>query len=170
MRLIHIDESAALGLDAGQAAAWRASVEAAVQGYCGDGVSYHCVPLEAVFNAGGDAVGTGGLAGAPAAGAGVQQVQQEQEQQQRRQRERLQALLSAVEDATGREDLVSHLRARLLLHTTAALGCGRLARGDCATSLAAHIVAAAAKGCGYSLPGDVRLMDARCVWVRVCGG
>ena len=64
-------------------------------------------------------------------------------------------------DATGRHDLTCHLRAHLLLRTAAALGCRRVARGDCATALAAHIVAAASKGCGYSLPGDVRLVDAR---------
>lgn len=70
-------------------------------------------------------------------------------------------LAQGVSDATGREDLLRHLRTHALLAAARRLGCGKLARGDCATRLAAHVVAAAAKGCGYGLPGDVHLVDAR---------
>jgi hypothetical protein len=68
----------------------------------------------------------------------------------------------SVPDLTGREDLVAHLRTHRLLAAGRELGCGKVARGDCATRLAAHIMAAASKGCGYGLPGDVQLVDARC--------
>lgn len=70
-------------------------------------------------------------------------------------------LAQGVSDATGREDLLLHLRTHSLLAAARRLGCGKLARGDCATRLAAHVVAAVAKGCGYGLPGDVHLVDAR---------
>jgi hypothetical protein len=157
MHIIHIDESVALGLTPEQAAAARASVAAAAERYCSEaGVQYHCVPLEAIFAAD-DASLTASAAdwaaGAEAAG-GSSPEQQQQAQQ-------LRALLGAVSDGTGRQDLARHLRTQLLLRTAAGLGCGRVARGDCSTTLAAHIVAAAAKGCGYSLPGDIHLVDAR---------
>jgi hypothetical protein len=137
MRIIHVDESAAHALSPEAAAAWRAAVAAAAQPYIGEGVEYHCVPLEASFQ---EEAGSQALAGSVA---------------------RLEALLAAVSDPTGREDLVRHLRSRLLLRTACTLGCARLARGDCASSLAARIVAEASKGCGHSLVGDVRLFDAR---------
>ena len=151
LHLLHIDESAALGLSAEQAVVRAAAVAATASQYCQEaGVQYHSVPLEAVFDAG----SSDGAAAAYLAAADLQRRAE--------QRSRLAALLSAVPDVTGRQDMARHLRIRLLLHSAAALGCGRLARGDCATALATHIVAAAAKGCGYSLPGDVRLVDARC--------
>ena len=172
MHIIHIDESAALGLTPEQAAAARASVAAAAERYCSEaGVQYHCVPLEAIFAAddasltasaagwaaGAEAAEVAAAAAAAAAGAGAGGSSPKQQQQA----QQLRALLGAVSDGTGRQDLARHLRTQLLLRTAAGLGCGRVARGDCSTTLAAHIVAAAAKGCGYSLPGDIHLVDAR---------
>lgn len=153
LHIIHVDESAALGLAPEAAAARAAAVAAAAAPYreaAGEGVRYHSVPLEAVF----DEEGGTSLAAALAGGS-------EDAERRAEQRARLAALLAAVPDHTGRHDLARHLRARLLLRAAAALGCRRLARGDCATALAAHVVAAASKGCGYSLAGDVRLLDAR---------
>ena len=74
---------------------------------------------------------------------------------------RVAAIPQGVQDATGREDLVAALRCHLLLATAGALGCGKLARADCATRLAEHVIAGAAKGRGYGLPGDVHVVDAR---------
>jgi hypothetical protein len=168
MHIIHIDESAALGLTPEQAAAARASVAAAAERYCGEaGVQYHCVPLEAIFaadvNASLTASPANGAAAESAAAAEVAAAagRRSPAQQQGQQEQQLRALLGAVSDGTGRQDLARHLRTQLLLRTAAGLGCGRVARGDCSTTLAAHIVAAAAKGCGYSLPGDIHLVDAR---------
>lgn len=167
MHVIHIDESAAMACiepsqgstdEHAAAGGHSASVAAAAQLYCHEpGVQYHCVPLEAVFDGTPEAA-----AGQDAAGLQEGQDQQQSRELQRRQ---LQHLLAAVSDTTGRQDLVCHLRTHLLLRTAAALGCCRMARGDCSTALAARVVAAAAKGCGYSLAGDVRLVDARCAAV-----
>jgi cytoplasmic tRNA 2-thiolation protein 2 len=84
-----------------------------------------------------------------------------QQQQQQQHMQRLQDLVSAVGDPTGREDLLAHLRDNLLLRAAAALGCNRLLRGDSASRMAVRIVAEAAKGRGYSLPGDIQAMDGR---------
>jgi hypothetical protein len=89
-----------------------------------------------------------------------QQGSVSQQQQQQRQ-QRLQDLVAAVGDPTGREDLLAHLRDNLLLRAAAALGCNRLLRGDSASRIAVKIVAEAAKGRGYSLPGDIQAMDGR---------
>ena len=150
LTVAHVDEGAAHGLApaaaAVAAAAVHAAAEAAVDGSrdgatalaagaaAGAPVRWECVPVEDVFEEEGTAEGR---------------------------RRRLAALLESVGDPTGREDLIAHLRTRLLLRTAERLGCSRIARGDAAGRLAAHVVAAAAKGRGYSLPGDVHLVDAR---------
>ncbi len=164
LHILHIDESTARGLGPEAAAAARASVAAAAAQYVrsvsGTGVSYHCVPLEAVFEKPGSSKETEREAGEAAKSAdplaALAACTSSEQQPQR-----LQSLLGAVRDRTGRSDLARHLRTHLLLLCAAALGCSRVARGDCATTLATHIVAAASKGCGYSLPGDVQLLDAR---------
>lgn len=162
LHIIHVDKSAALGRSPQQAAAWAARVAAAVQPYldpAGGGVQYHRVPLEAAFSSGSGvlAAGDGAVPGAGSGAAGAAGAAPSEGQAE----EQLRALLAAVRDVTGRSDLVRHLRTHVLLRAAAELGCGRLARGDCATALATHIVAAASKGCGYSLPGDVHLLDDR---------
>ncbi|GFR39726.1 hypothetical protein Agub_g207, partial [Astrephomene gubernaculifera] len=73
----------------------------------------------------------------------------------------LRALLQAVPDPTGREDLVRLLRGRLLAGTAGRLGATKLLRADSGTALAARVIADTAKGRGYSLPGDIQLVDAR---------
>ena len=75
--------------------------------------------------------------------------------------------LQVVPDRTGREDLVRHLRTRLLLQAAQAAGCNKLLLGDTGTRVAAQVIAAAAKGRGYALPGDVQWVDAR--WVPWAG-
>jgi hypothetical protein len=75
--------------------------------------------------------------------------------------QRLLELLAAVDDSTGREDLVVHLTEALLLRAAAAAGCSRLLLGDCASRLAVRVIADAAKGRGFSLPADIQLLDAR---------
>lgn len=163
LHVIHIDESAAHGLSPEQQAATTASVAAAAAQYCEGsegGVAYHCLPLESVFDevaAAAPADGTDGTAAGSSASSSSLFAPAPRPDQ----RQRLQSLLASVSDPTGRQDLARHLRGRLLLRAASELGCARLARGDCATTLAAHIVAAASKGCGYSLAGDVRLVDAR---------
>ncbi|KAL4435854.1 hypothetical protein ABPG77_000616 [Micractinium sp. CCAP 211/92] len=165
LHILHIDESTARGLGPEAAAAARASVAAAAAQYVcsgsGTGVSYHCVPLEAVFEeqcnseeAEGREAGEAAKSADPLAALAACTSSEQQ-------RQRLQSLLGAVRDRTGGSDLARHLRTHLLLRCAATLGCSRVARGDCATTLATHIVAAASKGCGYSLPGDVQLLDAR---------
>ncbi|KAG2448454.1 hypothetical protein HYH02_006346 [Chlamydomonas schloesseri] len=74
---------------------------------------------------------------------------------------RLQQLLEAVQDPTGREDLIHHLRRRLLAAAGTAEGATKLLCGDSATALAARVVADTAKGRGFSLPSDIQLLDAR---------
>ncbi|KAI7846117.1 hypothetical protein COHA_000378 [Chlorella ohadii] len=172
LHVIHIDESAALGLSPEQQAAGIASVAAAAAQYCEGsegGVNFHCLPLEAVFDeatpaaAGADGSATAVCSSADGSigSSGLFGAAPRQEQ-----RQRLQSLLASVRDPTGRQDLARHLRTRLLLRAAAELDCARLARGDCATTLAAHIVAAASKGCGYSLAGDVSARELGVVCAR----
>lgn len=66
----------------------------------------------------------------------------------------------AVPDPTGREDLVAHLRVRLLADTARRLGASKLVRGDCATTFAKRIISESAKagcpggaGAGAAAPG-----------------
>ena len=67
----------------------------------------------------------------------------------------------AVEDPTGREDLVEALRDALLVAMAARLGCNRVARGDCASLAAARTIAVSAKGAGFALPASIQHCDAR---------
>jgi hypothetical protein len=53
--------------------------------------------------------------------------------------------VQSIPDMTGREDLVSHLRSHLLLATAQRLGCTKVARGDCADTLAMKLISEAAK-------------------------
>ena len=67
----------------------------------------------------------------------------------------------AVEDATGREDLIEALRNALLVHTAARLGYNKVARGDNATRIAARVIAMSSKGAGFALPSCIQYFDAR---------
>jgi len=88
-------------------------------------------------------------------------VFESEEADEERRKKRLKALLEMVDDVTGREDLKNILRHHLLVRTAFELGCDTLALGYDATSLAVRSIAAAAKGCGYSLPSDTQLVDGR---------
>ena len=69
--------------------------------------------------------------------------------------------LQAVEDATGREDMIEALRNTLLVRTAASLGYNKIARGDNATRIAARVIAMSAKGAGFALPGCIQYFDRR---------
>ncbi len=145
--MVHVDESLALDLTGQQAAGTAASFDAVGRRYVtGDAghdatILFHRIPLHNVFAASAE----GGKDGDEEA----QNV------------ERLRQLLRCVDDETGREDLRRYLRMHVLLGAAQRLGCTRVARGDCMTTLAIHVVAATAKGRGYSVPGDVSQLDAR---------
>ncbi len=70
--------------------------------------------------------------------------------------------LQGISDATGRENLIRYLRTLLMQKIATRLDCNCIARGDSATTFAAHIVSSAAQGRGYALPGDLQPVDARC--------
>ncbi|KAK9908356.1 hypothetical protein WJX75_006558 [Coccomyxa subellipsoidea] len=70
-------------------------------------------------------------------------------------------LLQAVEDVTGREDLIESLRNALMVRVAARLGYNKLARGDCATRVAVRTIASAAKGAGFALPASIQHFDGR---------
>jgi len=77
--------------------------------------------------------------------------------------------IQAVEDATGREDLIEALRNALLVRTAAKLGYNKIARGDNATHIAARIIAMSAKGAGFALPACIQYFDRRqasCEWLN----
>lgn len=76
-------------------------------------------------------------------------------------RERLKKLLDAVGDATGREDLLLHLRMLALQKVASQNGYNRLLLGSCVSKIACHVISATVKGQGYSLPADVQYVDAR---------
>ncbi|BBH07331.1 Adenine nucleotide alpha hydrolases-like superfamily protein [Prunus dulcis] len=76
-------------------------------------------------------------------------------------RERLKKLLDAVDDATGREDLLLHLRMLALQKVASQNGYNRLLLGSCVSRIACHVISATVKGQGYSLPADVQYVDAR---------
>lgn len=161
LTILHVDEGAAAGLDAHAAAAAAAAVEAAVAPYLASpAVQFLHVNLEDAFaevdNAGGE----------DNEGSDIDRGRTTTpwrcgDEERRQRRAALAALLAAIPDTTGREDLLEHLRSRLLLATAARIGAGKVARGDSATRLATRAVAAAAKGRGYALAGDVHLVDAR---------
>ena len=69
--------------------------------------------------------------------------------------------VQAVEDATGKEDLIEALRNALLVQTAARLGYNKIARGDNATRIAARVIAMSAKGAGFALPACIQYFDAR---------
>ncbi|PRQ44725.1 putative cytoplasmic tRNA 2-thiolation protein [Rosa chinensis] len=76
-------------------------------------------------------------------------------------RERLKKLLDAVPDATGREDLLLHLRMLALQKIASQNGYNRLLLGSCISRIACHVITATVKGQGYSLPADIQYVDSR---------
>ncbi|KAF5831164.1 hypothetical protein DUNSADRAFT_13493 [Dunaliella salina] len=134
--VVHIEEGeASAGLSPGQLEQHRRELRAAVAATGYSGVM-ECVPLCRVFQDGTHA-------------SHGQQL------------ERLHKLVRGVRDMTACEDLLVHLRQHLLLQLARDMGCTKIARGDCAGTVAVHVLAETAKGRGYSLPADIALMDAR---------
>lgn len=145
LRLIHVDESAAKSTSTGShqddpqehttLQPQQHQVTECAEQHCFDGATFHSYSLQDVFE--------GDEASADT------------------RKQRLMDLMSSVGDVTGRQDLIHHLRHHLLLTKAAELGCNILATGHCATTLAAHVIAEAAKGCGYSIAGDIQMTDGR---------
>ncbi|KAI9141507.1 hypothetical protein BKA69DRAFT_1073807 [Paraphysoderma sedebokerense] len=70
-------------------------------------------------------------------------------------REKLQNLFLNSAKMSGKEDLLNHLKMKLLLLKAKSLGCSRLMLGDSGTRLAIKIISETSKGRGYSLPVDI---------------
>ncbi|KAK9809791.1 hypothetical protein WJX73_006786 [Symbiochloris irregularis] len=75
--------------------------------------------------------------------------------------QKLQSLVQAVTDATGRESLASSLRDRLLRLLAQKHGCNRIAVGDNATRLAVKTISLAIQGTGFALPASLHHLDSR---------
>lgn len=76
-------------------------------------------------------------------------------------KDRLTNLLNAVNDATGKEDLLLHLRMLALQKVASQNGYNRLIIGSCTSRIAVHVLTATVKGQGYSLSADIQYVDAR---------
>ncbi|MQL95084.1 hypothetical protein Taro_027737 [Colocasia esculenta] len=73
----------------------------------------------------------------------------------------LNEVLEAVSDATGKEDLLHHLRVLCLQKIALDNGYSKLVLGSCTTTIARKVLSATVKGQGYSLPADIQYVDAR---------
>ena len=164
---------------AAAAAAAEAEAAAAVAAAAGVEGAFAVVPLDAAYAADADFAWArlGQLKEEEQAGTSQQQQQQQQQEGQQEEQNggaapsraaRLAALMAAVVDATAAEDVAAHLRSQLLVRLAHANGCGKLLLGDCASTVAARVVADAAKGRGFSLPADIQPSDAR--WAGSGGG
>nr|GEV12015.1 cytoplasmic tRNA 2-thiolation protein 2 [Tanacetum cinerariifolium] len=76
-------------------------------------------------------------------------------------KEMLQNLINTVGDATGKEDLLTHLRMLSLQKIAIENGYTKLVLGSCTSRIACHVLAATVKGQGYSLAADIQYADAR---------
>lgn len=74
---------------------------------------------------------------------------------------RVKKLIDAVSDATGREDLITHLRMLSLQKVASHNGYNRILLGTCTSRIACHVITATVKGKGYSLPADIQHVDCR---------
>lgn len=70
-------------------------------------------------------------------------------------------LVLGVRDATGREDVIEHLRMKRLRMAAEGAGAEVLLLGECATRLAVRAVADTVKGKGYAMPGNIQFADSR---------
>ncbi|KAI3694539.1 hypothetical protein L1987_77506 [Smallanthus sonchifolius] len=73
----------------------------------------------------------------------------------------LQNLMNSVGDATGKDDLLAHLRMLSLQKIAVENGYAKLVIGSCTSRIACHVLAATVKGQGYSLAADIQYADAR---------
>nr|XP_043621322.1 cytoplasmic tRNA 2-thiolation protein 2 [Erigeron canadensis] len=76
-------------------------------------------------------------------------------------KEMLKNLMSAVDDVTGKDDLLTHLRMLCLQKIAIENGYTKLVLGSCTSRIACHVLAATVKGQGYSLAADIQYADAR---------
>lgn len=76
-------------------------------------------------------------------------------------KETLKNLINTVSDATGKEDLLAHLRMLLLQKIAIENGYTKLVLGSCTSRIACHVLSATVKGQGYSLAADIQYADAR---------
>lgn len=74
---------------------------------------------------------------------------------------KLQMLFQSVADPTGKEDLLQHLRMQALQQVAKDHGYTRLVLGLSTSRIAAKVISATAKGCGFSLPTEMQFYDAR---------
>ncbi|KAF3333885.1 cytoplasmic tRNA 2-thiolation protein 2 [Carex littledalei] len=73
----------------------------------------------------------------------------------------LRKLVNSINDATGREDFLRHLRMLSLQKVAFEHGYSKLVLGLSASAMARHVISATVKGQGYSLPADVQYVDTR---------
>ncbi|CAN0890444.1 Cytoplasmic tRNA 2-thiolation protein 2 [Linum grandiflorum] len=76
-------------------------------------------------------------------------------------KDKLMKLLGAVDDITGKEDLLLYLRMLALQKIASENGYTKLVLGSCTSRIACHVLAATVKGQGYSLSADIQHVDAR---------
>ncbi|CAL1385672.1 unnamed protein product [Linum trigynum] len=76
-------------------------------------------------------------------------------------KDRLKKLIGAVDDVTGKDDLLMHLRMWELQKVASENGYTKLVLGLCTSRIACHVIAATVKGQGYSLSADIQYVDAR---------
>lgn len=75
--------------------------------------------------------------------------------------EKLSNLIGGIADATGREDLISHLSRRMVISHAKSRIFNKIVLSESKTSLGVHIIGSTAKAQGYGLPGDLHYIDAR---------
>ncbi|XP_011078907.1 cytoplasmic tRNA 2-thiolation protein 2 [Sesamum indicum] len=76
-------------------------------------------------------------------------------------RDQLTKLASAVNDVTGKEDLLEHLRMLSLQKIATENGYAKIVLGTCTSRIACHVLEATIKGQGFSLSADIQYVDAR---------
>ncbi|KAG2405636.1 Cytoplasmic tRNA 2-thiolation protein [Vigna angularis] len=76
-------------------------------------------------------------------------------------KERLIKVMNTVTDPTGREDMLLCMRMLALQKVASECGYNRIVLGSCISRIACHVISAAVKGQGYSLPADIQYVDAR---------
>ncbi|OIS97662.1 PREDICTED: cytoplasmic tRNA 2-thiolation protein 2-like [Nicotiana attenuata] len=76
-------------------------------------------------------------------------------------KDRLNELINAVSDVTGKEDLVEHLRMLSLQKIALEHGYTKVLLGTCTSRIACRVLEATVKGRGYSLAADIQYVDAR---------
>ncbi|CAI0375021.1 unnamed protein product [Linum tenue] len=76
-------------------------------------------------------------------------------------KDRLMKLIGAVDDVTGKDDFLMHLRMWALQKVASENGYTKLVLGLCTSKIACHVIAATVKGQGYSLSADIQYVDAR---------